>query len=136
MATEARERTVTGVDFVVLPVEDLDRARAFYTDVLGLEPSKLWQRDGMPALGAEFETGSLTIALMDVAATGREFQAGAGAVALRVADVAAERERLAAEGVEFAVELMDSGVCHQAIFHDTEGNALILHHRYAPGASG
>jgi len=27
---------------------------------------------------------------------------------------------------------MDSGVCHQAIFTDPDGNPLILHHRYAP----
>jgi hypothetical protein len=27
---------------------------------------------------------------------------------------------------------MDSGVCYQAYFADPDGNALILHHRYAP----
>jgi hypothetical protein len=27
---------------------------------------------------------------------------------------------------------MDSGVCHMAVFADPDGNALMLHHRYAP----
>ena len=34
----------------------------------------------------------------------------------------------------FLGETIDSGVCHQAIFQDPDGNALILHHRYAPPA--
>ena len=31
--------------------------------------------------------------------------------------------------------MLDSGFCHQAIFHDPDGNPLILYHRYARGAS-
>jgi hypothetical protein len=34
--------------------------------------------------------------------------------------------------VTFHGDTLDSGVCLQAIFHDPDGNALILHHRYAP----
>ena len=37
---------------------------------------------------------------------------------------------------EFAGEAWDSGVCHGAIFTDTEGNGLALHHRYAPYLDG
>jgi hypothetical protein len=33
--------------------------------------------------------------------------------------------------VEF-VGTRDSGVCHMAFFSDPDGNALILHRRYAP----
>ena len=29
-------------------------------------------------------------------------------------------------------DTIDSGVCHQAIFEDPDGNMLDLHHRYAP----
>ncbi|MCW2955430.1 MAG: Glyoxalase/bleomycin resistance protein/dioxygenase [Thermoleophilia bacterium] len=130
--TAAPDRMVNGVDFVMLPVADLERARTFYAEVLGLEASNVWQREGHPAVGAEFETGTVTLALMDVAAVGGEFKAGSGAVALRVDDVAATRERLVAQGVTFIVDEMDSGVCHQAVFRDSEGNSLILHHRYAP----
>lgn len=31
---------------------------------------------------------------------------------------------------------MDSGVCHMAFFADPDGNALMLHHRYAPEGVG
>ena len=123
---------VTGVDFVMVPVQDLDRARRFYGDVLRLTPSHLWGGTQRPLIGAEFETGSLTIALMDVAAVGQEFRPGGGAIALHVGDVEAERTRLTEAGVEFTMDTIDSGVCHQAIFRDTEGNTLILHNRYAP----
>ena len=53
-------------------------------------------------------------------------------IALRVDDVAEARAALVAAGVEFITETFDSGVCHQAIFLDPDGNPLDLHHRYAP----
>ncbi len=120
---------VTGVDFVMLTVADLGRARAFYADVLGLRPGKTWGT-GDAAMGAEFETGTVTIALFDCARVGMTHRPGSGAVALRVDDVPAARDALKANGVEFMQELIDSGSCHQAMFADTEGNTLILHHIY------
>jgi hypothetical protein len=46
-------------------------------------------------------------------------------------------EKLKSEGVEFYVdEVYDSGVCHMAFFKDPDGNALMLHNRYAPYADG
>jgi predicted enzyme related to lactoylglutathione lyase len=53
-------------------------------------------------------------------------------MALRVADVAAARRELEAAGVEFRRDTLDTGVCHMAFFNDPDGNALMLHHRYAP----
>jgi hypothetical protein len=34
--------------------------------------------------------------------------------------------------VTFQGDTFDTGVCHMAFFADPEGNALMLHHRYAP----
>jgi hypothetical protein len=34
--------------------------------------------------------------------------------------------------VEFRADTLDTGVCHMAFFEDPDGNALMLHHRYAP----
>ena len=48
-----------------------------------------------------------------------------------VPDVAEARARLEEAGVEFQGEILDTGVCHMAFFEDTEGNALMLHRRYA-----
>ena len=52
-------------------------------------------------------------------------------LALHVDDVAEARATLEARGVEFAGDTLDTGVCHMAFFADPDGNALMLHHRYA-----
>jgi predicted enzyme related to lactoylglutathione lyase len=125
---------VTGMDFVSVPTQDLDAARSFYGDVLGLECSSVWQRPGTPAMGAEFETGRMTIALIASEMIGIPFSANSVPIALHVDDVAAARAALEARGVEFLGDDIDSGVCNMANFRDPEGNALMLHHRYAPHA--
>lgn len=125
---------VTGVDFLSLPTRDLGAAADFYADVLGLERSKVWQRPGTEAVGAEFETGTVTIALTAVERLGIEFRPNAVPIALRVDDVEAARAELEARGVRFHGDKLDSGVCHMAFFSDPDGNALMLHHRYAPPA--
>jgi predicted enzyme related to lactoylglutathione lyase len=123
---------VTGVDFVSLPTQDLDAAIRFYGEVLGLEHSTTWQKEGRDPLGAEFETGTVTISLVASERLGISFQANKVPIALHVEDVATAREELESRGIEFPAETIDSGVCHMAYFHDPDGNALMLHHRYAP----
>jgi uncharacterized protein YndB with AHSA1/START domain/predicted enzyme related to lactoylglutathione lyase len=125
---------VTGVDFVSIPTRDLDRAMDFYGTVLGLERSSVWQRPGHEPVGAEFENGTVTLALMASERLGMEFAPHTAPVALRVDDVAAARATLESRGVTFEGEIIDSGVCHQAIFRDPDGNLLDLHHRYAAKA--
>ena len=120
--------TITGVDFVTVPTRNWEEAKEFYGETLGLERSKRW--GNMPA--SEFETGSLTIALMQTDAFGLEFAPLPVPIALQVDDVHAAREALEAKGVQFGGETMDSGVCHMAHFRDPDGNVLMLHHRYAP----
>jgi predicted enzyme related to lactoylglutathione lyase len=123
---------VTGVDFVSVPTRDLTAAMDFYGDVLGLERSSVWQRPGHEPVGAEFETGTVTIALLASERLGIEFQPNKVPIALQVADVEAARAELESRGVSFKGDTIDSGVCHQAFFEDPDGNALDLHHRYAP----
>lgn len=123
---------VTGVDFVCVPTKDITTAMEFYGDVLGLERSKLWQRGDEEPMGAEFEPGTVTIALLNNQKLGIEFQPNKAPLALQVDDVGAARAELEARGIEFAPDTVDSGVCHMAYFSDPDGNALMLHHRYAP----
>jgi len=120
--------TVTGVDFATVFVKDYPAALKFYSETLGLEHSVDYER--IPA--GEFETGSLTLQVMDAGAIGQEFTPSGHPIALHVEDVAAAREKLEAEGVEFMGETIDSGVCHMAFFRDPDGNALMFHNRYAP----
>jgi predicted enzyme related to lactoylglutathione lyase len=119
---------VTGVDFVTVPTRDFEKAAEFYGEVLGLERSIQW--GDRPA--GEFETGSLTIAIMQSDAFGLEFQPHSNPIALHVDDVGAARAELEARGIDFRGDTIDSGVCHMAIFADPDGNALMLHCRYAP----
>ena len=123
---------VSGTDFVFLPVTSVEKAEQFYSGVLGLPCSARYGND----FGAEFETGSLTIQVIDSAKIGREFEPSKGAIALHVDDVESARAELESQGVEFIGETMDSGVCLQAILKDQDGNALILHNRYAPRPAG
>ena len=124
--------SVERTDFVGIPTQDLARAEQFYEHVLGL-PRNANHSPGWP----EFETGNVTLLLTDVAKTGQEFRPNLGAVALRVDDVETEMERLRAEGVEFDFDApYDSGSCHMAFLKDPDGNALILHRRYAPYRDG
>jgi len=130
MSTQTK--LVTGVDFVCVPTRDIDAAMKFYGEVLGIERSKMWQRAGEEPMGAEFEPGDVTVALLACERLGIEFQANKVPIALHVEDVEASRAELESQGIEFAADTLDSGVCHMAYFSDPDGNALMLHNRYAP----
>jgi catechol 2,3-dioxygenase-like lactoylglutathione lyase family enzyme len=123
------------VDFVGVPVRDLARADDFYGKTLGLPRS--------PHSGTrwvEYDLDNVTLALISPEAMGpqflEDFQPNTVPIALRVPNVAEARATLQEAGVEFKGEVIDSGVCHIAGFHDPDGNALILHRRYAPYAEG
>jgi catechol 2,3-dioxygenase-like lactoylglutathione lyase family enzyme len=119
---------VTGTDFVAVPTKDYDAAAEFYGTVLGLPFGKRW--GNMPA--GEFETGTLTIAVMQSDAFGLEFEPHTHPIALHVEDFDAAHAELESRGVEFKGDTIDSGVCHMAPFEDPDGNSLMIHHRYAP----
>jgi catechol 2,3-dioxygenase-like lactoylglutathione lyase family enzyme len=121
---------VERTDFVSVPVQDMERAKGFYRDTLGLH-SPSWD-SGFP----EIETGNVSLYLVDPTKIGGEFAPHLTHIALRVPDVAAARRLLEEAGVEFQGETRDTSVCHMAFFSDSEGNALMLHHRYAPSSDG
>jgi predicted enzyme related to lactoylglutathione lyase len=129
-----QQSVITGTDFVVVPTQDFDRAVEFYGSVLGLPCSARYGK--MP--GAEFETGSLTLAVMATEKFGMGFTVNRNPIALRVDDYEAARAELESRGVSFTSDTIDSGVCHMAAFEDPDGNVLMIHHRYAPrtAASG
>jgi catechol 2,3-dioxygenase-like lactoylglutathione lyase family enzyme len=119
---------VERTDFVSVPVSDMERAKGFYRDTLGLEEIGT---QGFP----EYQLGeNVSLYLVDPTAWEGEFKPHetAGSIALRVPDVEEARRELEAKGIEFEGETRDSSVCHMAFFKDSEGNALMLHRRYAP----
>ncbi len=119
--------TVERVDFVSVPVTDLERSTRFYEETLGLTKT--------PGSGAwpEFELGNVSLYLVDPTNMGGQFTAPhTSHISLRVPDVAAARATLEAKGVEFFGDILDTGVCHMAFFNDPDGNAFMIHRRYAP----
>jgi predicted enzyme related to lactoylglutathione lyase len=124
----ATSEFVRGVDFVGIPTHDLPRAAEFYGETLGLPRSVYIPERNY----AEFETGNLTLSIYNAEKMGLGHHVNRNAIALHVDDVAAARAALEERGVAFHGEIIDTGVCHMALFADPEGNALMLHHRYAP----
>ena len=116
----AVERT----DFVSVPVQDMERARAFYSETLGLP--LIGPDAGFP----EFDLGNVSLYLIDPTKVGGEFAPHVSHIALRVPNVHDARSALEASGVEFQGEILETPVCHMAFFRDSEGNALMLHRRF------
>ena len=118
---------ISKVDFVGIPSTDTARSRSFYVDTLGLRPDDHAQ--------SEVWAGDTCFGIWEPKQFGIEFAPQKNAhPALHVDDVPAARKELEAKGVEFTGEILDTGVCHMAFFRDPDGNALMLHRRYADRA--
>jgi len=120
---------VTGVDFVSVPTQDLERAVEFYGTKLGMPRSMYKPERNF----AEFETGTVTLSVVNPEKMGiGEFRPNTNHLALHVEDVEASRATLEERGVTFMGDIFDTGVCHMSFFADPDGNMLMLHHRYEP----
>jgi catechol 2,3-dioxygenase-like lactoylglutathione lyase family enzyme len=114
---------VEQVDFVTVPTRDVERAVAFYRDVLGLPESAYSE--------GEVEATNVTFGFWNAEEEGEEFVPNTAGVGLRVADVASAVDEARAAGAE-VIGIEDTGVCHMGFVKDPDGNVLILHRRYAP----
>ena len=118
---------VERVDFISVPVTDMERSKKFYGETLGLAQVG----DGT---WPEYQLGeNVSMYLLDPTQIGQEFTGPhTASIALRVPDVEEARRELEAKGVQFAGDTFDTSVCHMAHFTDPDGNVLMLHRRYAP----
>jgi predicted enzyme related to lactoylglutathione lyase len=128
MTPPTGQQLISGVDFVALPTHDVAASAEFYGETLGLRRSVYMPERNF----AEFETGNLTLSVIDAEKMGLEHKTQQTEIALQVQDVAEVRRTLEERGVQFKGEILDTGVCHMAFFEDPEGNRFMLHHRYAP----
>jgi predicted enzyme related to lactoylglutathione lyase len=119
---------VTRVDYIRVPVDDIEKAKEFYGNVLGLpQNTKLDHEDWV-----EYEASNVTLAVMTPHTHDYEFAAlPPSTIALGVPDVAAAKSQLEAAGVTVG-DMWDSGVCRGAGVSDPAGNRILLHHRYVP----
>ena len=123
---------VERVDYIRVPVRDIEKAKHFYGEVLGLEQNPNSPGDDW----IEYEVGNVTLAVMTPHTHDSEFTPLPPAtIALRVPDVAAAKAKLESAGLQVG-EMWDSGVCQGAGISDPDGNRILLHHRYAPYPDG
>ncbi|HET9581906.1 MAG TPA: VOC family protein [Gemmatimonadota bacterium] len=116
---------ISKLDFVGVPSQDAERSRAFYVETLGLRPDDHGR--------FEVWAGETCLGIWEPEKFGLVFAPQKNAhPALHVDDVAAARAELESKGVSFQGDIIDTGVCHMALFTDPDGNDLMLHHRYAP----
>ena len=123
---------VERVDYIRVPVTDIDAANHFYGELLGLRRNPNSPADDW----VEYEAGNVTLAVMTPHTHDYEFSAlPPSTIALRVADVAAAKAKLEEAGLEVA-DMWDSGVCNGAGVSDPSGNRILLHRRYAQYPDG
>ena len=123
---------VERVDYIPVPVTDIDAANHFYGELLGLRRNPNSSADDW----VEYEAGNVTLAVMTPHTHDYEFSAlPPSTIALRVADVAAAKAKLEEAGLDVA-DMWDSGACNGAGVSDPSGNRILLHRRYAPYLDG
>lgn len=114
---------VSGIGQISVPVEDLDRATAFYRDKLGLR----FLFRAPPGM-AFFDCGGVRL-MLGVAES--DADAGASILYFTVDDIEAAHAALAERGVDFVqpphrVAEMEDHELWLAFFEDADGNAMAL----------
>jgi predicted enzyme related to lactoylglutathione lyase len=123
---------VDRVDYIRVPVTDMEEANHFYGEVLGLKRN----RNSPDEDWVEYEVGNVTLAVMTPHTHDYEFTPlPSSTIALRVPDVAEAKAKLESAGLEVG-EMWDSGICQGVGITDPAGNRILLHHRYAPYPDG
>jgi predicted enzyme related to lactoylglutathione lyase len=112
---------VRAIDFVAVNVSDVERAKQFYRDTLGMdfplvEFGPHWQEIDAPPVALALRRDPQTPGVN-------------AAIALAVEDIHAAVEELRAKGVDVISEPRESDVCYAALIHDPDGNLLIIHQR-------
>jgi catechol 2,3-dioxygenase-like lactoylglutathione lyase family enzyme len=115
------------VDDVFFNVKDMEKAKAFYRDKLGL-PVKYEAADWV-----ELDAGNVTIALRRYGSgpEGRpELGVGEGAtLVFEVDDIEATKVKLEGQGIKFIGGVFDYGAVKLAAFEDLNGNVLQIYQR-------
>jgi catechol 2,3-dioxygenase-like lactoylglutathione lyase family enzyme len=119
---------IEDVIVVSVPVSDQDRAKAFYVDKLGFE--LLREDDSVPGLrwvqvGPKGGSTALTLVTWFDSMPAGSLQG----LVLGSNDVQADYEKLVARGVEFEGPPMQQPWGMETVFHDPDGNSIVLQQR-------
>jgi predicted enzyme related to lactoylglutathione lyase len=119
---------ITEVAFIAYPVSDINRARDFYENLLGLPPGEFnHEIEGMPGkYWIEYEVGNVTLAISNAWETaGRS----GPSVAFEVEDLQEAVSHLKKAGVKFLADNIETPVCSFALVADPDGNGITIHKR-------
>ena len=112
------------VAFTMYPVEDLERAKEFYSNTLGLGEFRAcaggkWLEFDLPGGGCF----AITDTIPDLSPSSNS----GGSIAFEVEDLDKVVADLKSKGVEFKLDTFKTPLCKLAVALDTEGNAFTLH---------
>jgi predicted enzyme related to lactoylglutathione lyase len=113
---------INGLAFVGIPVTNMQRARAFYEDVLRLTVSE----EMMGGKWVEYSLGNNTLAIASVGPEWLPSDQGTGA-ALEVEDFEEAVNYLKNRKVPFTTDPFESPCCHMAVIGDPDGNNIVIH---------
>ena len=117
---------ITEVAFIAYPVSDINRARDFYENLLGLPPGEFnHEIEGMPGkYWIEYEVGNVTLAISNAWETAGQ---GGPSVAFEVEDLQEAVSHLKKAGVRFLADNIETPVCSFALVADHDGNGITIH---------
>jgi predicted enzyme related to lactoylglutathione lyase len=113
---------IKAIGFVAIPVTDIERARSFYEEVLGLRILG----EMMGGKWIEYGVGDDTLAIANLSENWTPSDQGTGA-AFEVEDFDDAIKRLKDRQVRFAAEPFETPCCHMAVVQDPDGNKLMIH---------
>ncbi len=119
---------VTEIAFIAYPVTDIRRARGFYEDVLGLEPTRTFGSGD--SLWVEYDIGPATFAISNMSGEQWKPSKDGPSAALEVDSFEETLLRLRESNTHFQVETIESPICRMAIVSDPDGNSIAIHKRH------
>jgi catechol 2,3-dioxygenase-like lactoylglutathione lyase family enzyme len=122
-AEPTKAGTLTGIHHVSINVRDVEAARQFYVDALGLE---VLPRPELGVAGLWLRAGQQEVHLLGIEG---EPPLKEQHFAFAVGDLEALRTRLAVHGVHLSAAMRIPDVCLQAFTRDPSGNLLEFNQR-------
>lgn len=115
---------IKGVAFTVYPVLDMQRARSFYEDALGLKVSSDYEGKWVEYHLNTNQCFAITTMMKDAV---KPSDSAGGSIGFEVEDVDTMATALKSKGYRLKLEPFSTSGCRMAVVLDTEGNALTLH---------
>jgi catechol 2,3-dioxygenase-like lactoylglutathione lyase family enzyme len=119
---------IVEIAFTGYPVTNMPRARAFYEDVLKLEPTRTFENGDLAFI--EYDLGPSTLAISNMSGEDWKPSGDGPTVAFEVEDFDAAVSALRANNIKFVLDPFETRVCRMVVVTDPDGNSVIIHKRH------